>query len=276
MKCFAYSLSVSLFLASCVTSKAVQKPGISVELSAVDSKAGIVKVSVKNTGPSAINLFKRGTFLDAGPVRKVDAFSNGKYIPLGTLPSRFHRYKILTSHVAGETANFLGIKTVVQMTNLTQDAFEHIEKGKSIQFTVNVAETHDLSAGGTYQLQSSGQIPYTDDFATNLDSGKSLAFKSNKLKLKINGKAAAKAKKDYSKMKLAKRDDCGGNRGSLESALAMCSWMAANAANAAFNGDAGKFAEYFKTTDGGTRTAVGNRYNAIATECGAVCILSNS
>lgn len=78
MKYFACSLFISVLSLPFATSKAVYTPGIEVKLAAVDSKAGIVKVSVKNIGPSAVNLFKRGNFLDAGPVRKVDVISDGQ------------------------------------------------------------------------------------------------------------------------------------------------------------------------------------------------------
>ncbi|KAF2434079.1 hypothetical protein EJ08DRAFT_705093 [Tothia fuscella] len=249
MKSLSYSLISFAFLICSAVSGAVKKPSLEVKLSALDAKAGIIKINVKNTGTLSLNLFKWGTLLDAGPVRKVDVFAKDSKTP----------------------NPFIGIKTSVRTTNLTSSAFAKLDKNKSIQFTVNIAQTHDLSAGGSFTLHSTGLIPYAEFPSTDLSAGKSLVYKSNKLKVKIDAKAAAKAKPDYNKMlQKVKRDDCGGNRGIIETSLAMCSWIAANAAKAAFNGDAGKFAEYFKTADGGVRAAVGNRFNAIAAECGTI------
>ena len=44
--------------------------------------------------------------------------------------------------------------------NLKDDSFTTIEAGKQLEMTFDVAEAHDLSAGGAYDIVCSGSAMY--------------------------------------------------------------------------------------------------------------------
>lgn len=116
-------------------------------------------------------------------------------------------------------------------------------------------------------MVSEGAVPLAADGA--------IAYKSNTLKIKIDGKRASKVQKAVKHLK--KRNDkrtvlqnCSGTRGdATRRALSLARQLSTGAATAASSGSAAKFEEYFGTTASSSRTLVANRYRAVANEAGS-------
>jgi deuterolysin len=159
----------------------------------------------------------------------------------------------------------------VKTSDLSHDAFTPILAGQTIEITVDMAEVHDLSVGGTFKVSSYGAIPYAPHGSTTL-TGKALSYLSNELEVKVDGAAAAKVPRAITPLdkRTAVQSDCtGSQRESTLSALSNCQKLATAAAGAASSGSASKFSEYFKTTSSSVRGTVAARLRAVANECGS-------
>lgn len=114
-------------------------------------------------------------------------------------------------------------------------------------------------------------MPFALGNSTEL-SGSAVAFKSNDLKMKVDGAAVAQIKKALPTKSLAQRTELQSGCTSAEKstttkALAGCARMARAAAQAAKSGSESKFNEYFRSTSSSTRSTVAARLTAVAAEC---------
>merc|ERR1712222_94637 len=139
---------------------------ISIELSKRESPLNVklemtgnteLKASVTNTGSEDLKVLKTGSFLDETAVEKVEVFQG-------------------SSKVA-----FEGIKLRISTTNIPDEAFEVIAAGQTVETSFDVAQMHDLTAGGAFDIVSSGTLSYS----------------SNTISAPVNGAEAAKVRRAF-------------------------------------------------------------------------------
>ncbi|GME28774.1 peptidase m35 deuterolysin [Neofusicoccum parvum] len=202
-----------------------------------------VKASVTNTGASDLKLYKTGSFLDTAAVEKVEIYS------------------------AESRVGFEGVRLRTVTSGLTEDAFQAIAAGETVEVTFDVAQMHDLATGGAFDILSQGAIPYAEADSTELAGA--LSYVSNKLSATVNGAEAEKVRRGFTK-RAALQSDCTSTRGTAtRTALTNCRSLALAASSAAAGGSASKFSEYFKTTSSSTRSAVAATFSKVASECGS-------
>ncbi|KAF2838350.1 hypothetical protein M501DRAFT_976660 [Patellaria atrata CBS 101060] len=240
-------ISASLSLAALVTLVSAasvnlnkRNSDVKVDIEAVGNT--LIKAIVHNTGTSDLKLLKTGTFLDSAPVEHAKVFS-------ATAPVAFE-----------------GIRMRVRTSGLNDEAFVPIAAGQTLEFEFDVAEVHDLSSGGNFDIFTEGAIPFAEADSNEL-SGSAVYFESNILSLSVDGEAA-RAKKVAFEKRTRIQSDCTGSRlSATQTALRNCQSLANAAANAAASGSASKFQEYFKTTSSSVRSTVAARFRAVASEC---------
>ncbi|KAB2568594.1 Neutral protease 2-like protein [Lasiodiplodia theobromae] len=202
-----------------------------------------VKATVTNTGASALKLYKAGSFLDSAAVEKAEIYS------------------------AENRVSFEGVRLRTLTSSLSEDAFQSLAAGETIEVTFDLGTTHDLSTGGAFDILTQGAIPYAEADSTELTGA--LSYLSNKISANVNGAEASKVRRDFSK-RAAVQSDCTGTRGtSTRTALSNCRSLALAASSAASSGSSSKFSEYFKTTSSSTRSAVAATFSKVASECGS-------
>ncbi|KAH7063503.1 deuterolysin metalloprotease [Macrophomina phaseolina] len=205
-----------------------------------------VKASITNTGSAPLKLFKTGTLLDEFPVEK------------------------LQIHTADSQVAFDGIRYQVSTHGLTEDAFQSIAAGETIEVEFDTAESHDLSSGGAINILAQGAFSIAEADSTEISGV--VPFVSNSVSTEVDGAQARAVHNEFhEKMKRTiVQSDCTGTRGTAtRNAIANCRSLAARAQTAASSGSATKFQEYFKTTAASTRSQVAAVFGRIASECGS-------
>lgn len=232
---------------------------LEVQLEMVGNTA--VKASITNAGSTALKVFKTGSILDSNAVEKVKVYQGGKQC----LRSKtYHEILII---FLGSQVPFSGIRLYVSTKGLDDTAFQSIAAGETIETTFDMAETHDLSPGGHYEVVSNGALSYADVDSTEIID--IAPFKSNIIAALVDGaKAAAKRQFFLSKTKrtIVQSDCTGTQRDSLLKAIGVCSTRAANAAAAAQTNSA-KIVEYFKQDTATVRSTVSGVFTKVANEC---------
>lgn len=167
----------------------------------------------------------------------------------------------------GVALPFTGILLRTKTTNLPATAFESVGAGKTVDNTIDLAAVHDMSAGGVFEVIAEGAIPVATAGSTKL-SAKTVRYQSNKLSMTVDPVHASNVEpaiKVLNKRTIV--SSCSGDeQNALISALADVTNLANAAADAALNGDAGKFNEYFMTTDAGARQTVSDRLAGVAAQ----------
>lgn len=202
--------------------------------------------TISNVGASNLRLYKTGSILDNSPVQKVDIFAGDSKLP------------------------FEGIRMRIATEALPETAFVTIPAGQSLDVDFDVAELHDLSAGGHFDISAKGAISYANEDSTELAG--TVSFASNTISADVDGLAARSVLTAYrNKMKRQiVQADCTGTKGeTTKNAINGCRNLAQAAANAASNGSAAKMEEYFKSSTATTRNAVAGVFNKVAQECGS-------
>lgn len=204
-----------------------------------------VRAAVTNRDDTEYNLFIRGTFLDEVPINK------------------FH------VRTQDSNARFSGIVQRLTYENPAPESFRPIHPHETLAIEVELAELYDLDVDGPYDVSTKGRIYYAEANSTEL-TGKAMTFNSNRLSFKVDSFKAHMHSKAVDK--IARRteiqNDCSGDRlDAITNALDNCQVLATNAAANATGGDAGKFEEYFMTTDNSTRKTVSDRFSAVAQDC---------
>ncbi|WEW61665.1 ammonium permease mep3 [Emydomyces testavorans] len=216
--------------------------GLKVELTAVGNTR--VKAVVTNKGDREMSFLKFNSFFDPAAVQKVQVAKDGSPVP------------------------FNGMFRFYDMSDLPEDAFKTLAPGASAETTFDIAETSDLSAGGSYTISSNGVIPFVEGNGTAPTGA--MMYSANELKLEVDGKMAASVAQSIPELEKRTRIDqrCPQNyRGILERGLQTAAGYANRASQAASQGT--KFQEFFKTMDNRARQSASARYRAIAGECGS-------
>ncbi|KAL7787870.1 Deuterolysin metalloprotease family domain-containing protein [Trichoderma ceciliae] len=203
-----------------------------------------IKAVITNTGKNNLRIFKTGTILDSSAVEKVK-ISSGEHI-----------------------VAFDGIRQRVSTQNLGEDAFQSIPAGGSIEVTFDIAEAHDLSVGGKYDIQSAGAFSFAQDGSTELAG--SVPFETNKIEVDIDGEAASARHLAFHAKRTRVQSDCTGSKlSATQAALRNCASVAKLAQDAAASGPAAKVTEYFKSSSSSVRSTVSGVFSRIASECGS-------
>uniref|UniRef100_L2GK12 Neutral protease 2 n=1 Tax=Colletotrichum fructicola (strain Nara gc5) TaxID=1213859 RepID=L2GK12_COLFN len=227
-----FSLGVSLLatLASAVSVDIAKRDTspLDVKLETVGNSG--VKAVLTNTGDSALKLFKTGTILDTAPVEKVEVFASGNKV------------------------EFDGVRLLMATSGLTEEAFQVIGAGESVEVEFDAAELHDLSTAGEIDIVSSGAFSYAEADSTELAG--TIPFSSNSVHTAVNGEEAAAVRARF----LAKR---------TVNAISRCRSLAVAASSAAASGPAARMTEYFKSSTTATRNTVATVFSRIASECGS-------
>ncbi|KAH8893979.1 hypothetical protein GQ53DRAFT_644593 [Thozetella sp. PMI_491] len=205
-----------------------------------------IKAVITNTGSTDLKVFKTGSILDSNPVEKTAIFAGSEKI------------------------EFDGLRLRVQTVGLPEDAFQVIAAGESVETTFDVAVVHDLSAGGEFDISTSGALSYAELDSTELTGA--VTYSSNVVTASVDGTAAAKVRRDFhehAKRQVVQSDCTGTKLTATKNALTNCRAVAAAASAAAASGSADKMTEYFKSSTSTTRSTVAGVFGKIVTECGS-------
>ncbi|XWW94835.1 hypothetical protein V2A60_002783 [Cordyceps javanica] len=238
-------------LAAALASVAVAAPStapspLDVKIESTGS-SGEVKATITNTGKNNLKIFKHGTIFDDAHTEKAAIEADGNSV------------------------EFQGLRLRLSTENLTDEDFQKIDAGQSVEVTFHLAETHDLSAGGKFSVSSTGVLSYASEADNKLIG--SVAYASNAIEAEIDG-AVAQAVHSAIQARYEKRtqvqSDCTGSRktGTIN-ALSSCASLSKKAAEAARSGPAAKVEEYFKSSSNGTRSTIANVFDKVAQECGS-------
>ncbi|KAI0469340.1 neutral protease [Xylaria cf. heliscus] len=204
-----------------------------------------VKASITNKGAEDLKVFKTGSFLDKRPTEKVRVTQGKSKVP------------------------FTGIRLRVKQTGLNESAFQLIPAGQTVEAEFDIAQLHDLSAGGAFDLVSEGALQYAEAGSNKITG--SVPYSSNLISASIDGLAASRVFKFFH-AKAKRQDvqsDCSGSEQSATVAgINACADLAKQAASVAESDD-DKLAEYFKNADAETRSYVVDVFNNVAAECGS-------
>jgi deuterolysin len=180
---------------------------------------------------------------------------------------KFHTYT-LTNHCAEKSVPFDGVRISLDTSVLDDTAFQSIPSGESYEVSFDIAEFHDLSAGGKFSVLSSGALSFATENSTELVG--SVPFYSNRLDAEVDGPQAFSVRTAFHQKRTNVQSDCSGNKlAATQAALANCARQASLAQQAASNGPAEKMEEYFKASDPATRSTVADVFSRIAAECGS-------
>ncbi|KAH7138855.1 metallo proteinase [Dendryphion nanum] len=240
MKAFTIASIVSL-----VSAHAINLPkrstGLEVKIELTGNTA--VKALITNTGDSDLKVLRSGSILDDTPVEKAEVFQGD-------------------SKVA-----FDGIRIEMLVTNLSEDVFEVIPAGKTIEKSFDVAHMHDLSAGGSYDIVTSGALAFANAGSTELAGA--VTFGSNVIKTDVDGQLAETSRAEFLQKRTIVQSDCTGTRRTqVTTAISNCRSLAATASSAA-NSNNAKMTEYFKSTSASAKSTVATVFNRIVSECGS-------
>lgn len=164
---------------------------------------------------------------------------------------------------------FDGIYINLDASMLDDSAFQNIPSGGSYEVSFDIAEFHDLSAGGKFSILSSGALSFAPENSTELIG--SVPFYSNQLDAEVDGPQAFSVRTAFHSKRAQVQSDCNGDRlAQTQAALAQCHTQAVAAQQAALNGPADKLEEYFKRSDPATRATVADVYAKIIGACGTI------
>ncbi|KAJ4349736.1 uncharacterized protein N0V89_008354 [Didymosphaeria variabile] len=237
MKVLSFAALLALANASVVTKRASP---LDVKLELTGSTA--VKAAITNTGSEAIKVFKTGSIFGQHATEKAQVFQG-------------------SSKVA-----FAGIKVRVTTENIPEDSFQVIAPGETVETSFDVAELHDLSNGGAFDIASVGAFSTAAIDSTEITGA--VEYTSNTLTANIDGAEAEKVRREFVKRSAVQADCTGTKRTSTVNALANCRTLAIAAASAAASNTA-KVNEYFKSTTSSTISTLQTVFNKVATECGS-------
>ncbi|PSN67388.1 neutral protease 2-like protein [Corynespora cassiicola Philippines] len=201
-----------------------------------------VKAVITNTGSEDLKVLKTGTLFGDAPTEKVEVFQG-------------------QSQVA-----FEGIRLQIALDQLEDDAFQVIAAGETLEKTFDIAEMHDLSAGGSFDVVTTGAVPFAKVDSTEIEGA--VAFSSNTVAASVDGAEAAKVRRAFLKRAIVQSDCTGTRRTAVVNGLANCRSLATTAASQA-NSNTAKMTEFFKSSSASTRSTVAGVFNRVASECGS-------
>ncbi|GKU01252.1 deuterolysin metalloprotease family protein [Fusarium langsethiae] len=212
-----------------------------------------VKAVVTNNGSRNLKLLRLGTFLDEAPVERVQVYSASDF----------------SATAVKEPVPFDGVYLSIDTSMLDDTSFQTILAGESYETSFDIAQFHDLSAGGKFSVLSSGILSYAEENTTELVG--SIPFYSNQLDAEVDGPQAFFVRTVFHSKRAQVQSDCNGDRFTVtQAALAQCVSQATAAQQAAANGPADKMDEYFKRSDAATRATVADVFAKITAACGTI------
>ncbi|OAA69710.1 Peptidase M35, deuterolysin [Cordyceps fumosorosea ARSEF 2679] len=240
-----FTLAAALASVAAAAPSAAPSP-LDVKIESAGS-SGEVKATITNTGKDNLKIFKHGTIFDNAHTEKATIEANGSNV------------------------EFQGLRLRLSTEKLTDEDFQKIDAGQSIEVTFHLAETHDLSAGGKYSVSSTGVLSYATEADNKLIG--SVSYTSNAIEAEIDGAIAAAVhgaiQARYEKRTHVQSDCTGSRRTGTINALKNCVALSTRAADAARSGPAAKVEEYFKSSSSSTRSTIVNVLNNVAQECGS-------
>ena len=151
------------------------------------------------------------------------------------------------------------------MYDFSDDAFTTLAPGETFESVINIAALHDVS-GGDYTVSTVGAIPYATLDTTEIAG--SVVYESNVLSLTLSQEdvnITPRAVPVFDKRTILA--ECSGQEDQEQrQSLGQVINLAQLSAEAARNGDAAKFQEFFKSTEASARQNVAARYDAISRE----------
>ncbi|EFQ35546.1 deuterolysin metalloprotease [Colletotrichum graminicola M1.001] len=216
---------------------------IRIKLKRGSSNTG-VKIFLTNTDSKPWKLFKPATILDKAAVEKVAVYSNSTRV------------------------SFDGVRLRIAPQNLmTDEAFQTIKGGQTMEIRFDFGQTHDLGDSGVYDLLVKSGIPYAKEGTTEIAGV--IPITSNTLKVKdVDTKVAALTRMAFHqsiKRTIVQADCQGDELDTVNLALNNCVTLAQQAANATSNDT--RMDEYFKDTSDEAKYNVTDVFNKIAGEC---------
>ncbi|KAF6811237.1 deuterolysin metalloprotease [Colletotrichum musicola] len=210
-----------------------------------------LRASITNIGSTPLRVLKTGSILDGTPVEKA---------------------QISMSSVDGPASRvaFSGVRVYVHDADLPDTAFRTIDAGEVVQVQWDPAEVHDLSAGGEFNISSTGSLRYAEE-GSNKIAGQ-VVFDSGVLTAKVDGVQAASVHAAFHTAQNAKRvavqSDCSGSRKTaVTNALSKAKTQAAVAQSAANAGT--RLQQYFRSTASSTKTTVAGVFGKVSTLLGS-------
>ncbi|KAJ0385798.1 hypothetical protein COL922a_005602 [Colletotrichum nupharicola] len=205
------------------------------------------QLAITNNGNETLRCFVPGSILDDAPVEKVVVSTNGVRVP------------------------FEGVRLrIAPPSMITDDSFMVVEPQQTVDRTIDIAELHDLSSGGDFNVTAKGGMRCATGDSTNLTSW--VPFKSNTLHIKdVNGTQAAITRRDFhaEAKRVAVQAGCTAAQSTaVNNALTHCTNLAKDAARAVMLDDK-KTMEFFKTTDQATRRNISIAFSKVSNECGS-------
>jgi deuterolysin len=129
---------------------------------------------------------------------------------------------------------------------------------------LDIADTYDLEAG-EYAVSADGALPFSGPDCTGITGV--IPYRSNEIKITVSQPSNAKVLARLDRRTTLDADTCTWEHTAIvQDALKRAGDIAAEAANAALNGDARLFESFFRTADAATRKTVAARFEAIARE----------
>lgn len=227
-----------------------------------------VRATIQNTGYEALRLFTPGSLLDSSPIEKTEIFSGCKFILSKTRTlGKTHGFADLFT---ADLIPFNGIRLHLITTNIPEDAFRTLAVNESIEAEWDPAEVHDLSAGGRFDYQVSGQFLVTAPNSTAITG--TIPFHGT-LSPEVDGTTAAGVHHGYqAKMKRSTMGEtCTPTQSTqVRAAEKVCNELALQAAAVAKrkNRNTDRYvAEYFRSADTATRAEVEKVLRKTAQEC---------
>ncbi|KAJ4305018.1 hypothetical protein N0V90_000547 [Kalmusia sp. IMI 367209] len=234
MKVLSIAALVSLVNASVVNKRA---SALDVKLELTGNTA--VKASITNTGAEALKIWKTGSIFGEHATEKAQVFQG-------------------SSKVA-----FEGVKVRLTTENIPEESFQVIAAGETVETSFDIAQLHDLSIGGAFDIASAGTFSTAAVDSTEITGA--VPFSSNTITASIDGAEAAKVRRDFVKRSAVQADCTGTKRTATVNALANCRTLALAAASAAGSNTA-KVNEYFKSTSSSTISTLQTVFNRVATD----------
>ncbi|EPS32975.1 hypothetical protein PDE_07936 [Penicillium oxalicum 114-2] len=199
-----------------------------------------IKAVVKNTGKEDVTFVHLNFFRDSAPVKKVAVYKDNQEV------------------------TFEGILRRFKTEGLTSESLTTLAAGQTLEDEFDIATTSDLANGGAVTLRSNGMVPVVREGSV----AGYIPYKSNDLKIEIDGEKAAKVQKAVKTLSKRTRETCSNSarRSALETALRNAASLATTAAREAASGSSTRFQTYFKSTSSSVRSTVAARLNAVARE----------
>lgn len=139
----------------------------------------------------------------------------------------------------GENVAFSGLKIFVDSTLVDADEFQTLAAGETVEAQWDVAEVHDLSAGGDFDIATTGSVKYAAANSTEIIGEASI--ESATIKATVDGAQASSVHENSPLKRTVIASDCStSQRSTLTSALSGCVQYAQGAASAASSGSAAK------------------------------------